>query len=70
MDRVPVRSSNMRSVGYDRETETLEVEFQSGDIYRYFHVPERVHEGLIRASSKGSYFHDNIRERYRFRKVK
>jgi hypothetical protein len=49
---------------------TLEIEFTDGGIYQYFSVPAHVHEGLMRASSKGSYFHDHIKERYRFRKVR
>jgi hypothetical protein len=70
MDRERVRSSNIRSVGYDSDDMTLEIEFPDGGIYRYFNVPAHVHEGLMRASSKGSYFHDHIKEHYRFRKVR
>jgi len=70
MDRQPVHSSNIRSVRYETETRTLEVEFHSGGVYQYSRVPESVYEGLIRAVSKGSYFHDHIKERYSFRKVR
>jgi len=70
MDRERVRSSNIRSIGYDPDSMTLEIEFTDGGIYQYFSVPAHVHEGLMRASSKGSYFHDHIKERYRFRKVR
>ena len=70
MERVRVRSSNIKSVGYDSKTMTLETEFRDGGIYQYFSVAGHVHEGLMRASSKGSYFHDHIKERYRFRKVR
>jgi hypothetical protein len=70
MDRERVRSSNIKSVGYDPGDMTLEIEFHDGGIYRYFNVPADVHEGLMRASSKGAYFHDHIKERYRFRKVR
>ena len=70
MDRQRVRSSNIHSVGYDRETRTLEVEFQTGSIYQYLGVPEDVYDGLMRASSKGSYFHEHIKERYRFRQIR
>ena len=70
MERQRVRSSNIRAVGYDSDSMALEIEFQDGGIYQYFNVPAHVHEGLVRASSKGSHFHDHIKEHYRFRKVR
>jgi KTSC domain/AAA ATPase domain len=54
MNRITVR--NIRSVGYALEARTLEVEFHSGAIYQYSGVPETIHQGLIRAASKGTYF--------------
>ena len=64
MDRQLVSSSNIRSVGYETESQTLEIEFHSGGIYQYAIVPETVYRGLMLADSKGSYFHRYIRERY------
>ena len=69
MNRITVRSSNIRSVGYALEARTLEVEFHSGGIYQYSGVPETIHQGLIRAASKGTYFHDHIKDRYRCRQM-
>jgi hypothetical protein len=66
---IPVSSSNLASVGYDSETQTLRVEFNSGGIYEYYNVPEAEYQGLMNASSKGSYLHQNIRDRYRFTKI-
>lgn len=70
MNRTTVRSSNIQSVGYDPETRTLEGAFHSGGIYQYSDVPETVYQGLMRAISKGSYFHDHIKDRYSFRQVR
>ena len=70
MTRQPVRSSNICSVGYEPETQTLELEFHGGGIYQYSSVPEAVYKGLMRAASKGSYFHDYIKDRYSFRQVR
>ena len=61
MERVPVQSSNLVSVGYELGTAILEIEFHSGGIYQYSGVPEDVHQGLMNAGSKGSYFHQNIK---------
>ncbi len=70
MDRQPVSSSNIRSVGYEVEAQMLELEFHSGGVYRYSGVPEVIYRGLIRAASKGSYFHQNIKDRYSFIRVR
>jgi KTSC domain-containing protein len=64
MRRTTIDSSAIASVGYDRGREELEVEFRSGNVYRYFHVPEEVYEGLLRSSSKGRYFGEHIRGQY------
>ncbi|MGB2754691.1 MAG: KTSC domain-containing protein [Phycisphaerae bacterium] len=70
MDRVRVQSSNIASVGYDPETSTLEIEFVNANVYQYFGVPADVHEGLMVAGSKGSYFHHHIKKAgYRCSKV-
>lgn len=68
--RIPVRSSNIRSIGYDLESHTLEIEFLSGGLYQYLNVPEQVYDELMRASSYGSYFHRHIKERYKWVKIK
>ncbi|MDH7514679.1 MAG: KTSC domain-containing protein [Bacteroidota bacterium] len=70
MNRRPVRSSNIRSVGYDPASRTLEVEFNSGGVYQYSGVPETVYQDFMRAASKGSYFHNHIKGRYSNRQVR
>lgn len=69
MERVPVVSSNIASVGYDCESEVLEVEFNNHSIYQYFDISERVYDDLISADSIGGYFALNIKGLYRFSKV-
>lgn len=41
MQRTHVMSSNLRAVGYAPESQVLEVEFKSGSVYVYSHVPEQ-----------------------------
>ena len=43
----PVKSSMLSTVGYNQETETLIVQFQNGDFYRYNGVPEGVFVGVL-----------------------
>ena len=70
MDRVEVVSSNIRSVGFEASSLTLEVEFNSGSIYQYLNVPESEYEGLMDAGSKGRYLNRNIKGRYEDIKVR
>ena len=70
MDRIPVQSSNLASVGYDPASQTLEIEFLRSGTYQYFGVPPDVFEGLLNAGSKGSYFHTYIKNAgYAYSKV-
>lgn len=67
IERTPVISSNIASVGYDQESETLEVEFVgSGRVYRYFGVPVEIKDDLVDAPSIGSYFYHHIRDVYEY----
>ena len=69
MERTPVNSSNLASVGYDLESLTLEIEFNHGGTYQYYDVPDHIHAELMGAGSLGSYFHHSIKEVYSFAKV-
>jgi len=70
MERYPVASSNVHSVGFDSASGTLEVEFNSGGLYQYLNVPQSVYVAFMRASSKGRYLNDHIKDRYRCRKLR
>lgn len=69
MDRTPVQSSNLASVGYSQSSRTLEVEFKGGSVYHYFEVPADIHEGLMKAASKGKYLDARVKGTYRYKKV-
>jgi hypothetical protein len=69
MRREAVHSTTMKSVGYERKSQVLEIEFRSGAVYQYLDVPKSVHEGLTRAESKGRYFNEEIRDDYAFVRV-
>jgi hypothetical protein len=66
--RTAVQSSVLSSVGYSTDA-TLELEFRSGAIYRYFAVPPAVFENLIAAESKGLYFNHHVRDPFRYRRL-
>lgn len=67
MQRTPVQSSNIHSVGYDNGV--LEIQFHNGGIYQYFDVPAQVYEALLAADSKGGFFARGIRGVYRYARV-
>jgi hypothetical protein len=67
--RQPVTSSDLKSVGYDHQSKTLEVEFHSGGIYEYDGVSASVHSELINAPSVGRYFRAHIRTTYPYRRL-
>ncbi len=70
MQREPVTSSNLRSVGYDPASQTLEVEFlKSGAVYQYSGVPEDIYRELMAAESHGRYFFYHIRNAYAYRRI-
>jgi KTSC domain len=64
----PVRSSVLTSVAYGRD-QTLQLQFRSGAVYRYFAVPPTVFRALLSAESKGTYFNQSIRDRFRYQRL-
>lgn len=64
MERIRVKSSNLRSFGY--QDGVLEVEFNNGRVYRYSGVPEGVVRRMLSAPSVGEYFAKHIREEYAY----
>ena len=69
MQHTPVSSSNLRSVGYDPASQTLEVAFHGGRLYQYAGVPESVYRGLMSAGSHGRFFAAYIKYRYPTRRI-
>lgn len=69
MNRAPVISSNVVSIGYDPTTMILEVEFTNSSLYQYFDVPEEEYCNLMGAASVGKYLSDNIKKNYRYSKL-
>ena len=67
--RVAVNSSSVKSVGYDEALSTLDIEFSSGAVYRYFAVPAAVHLALMSADSVGGFVSRRIRNGYPFARL-
>lgn len=75
MQRTPVTSSQIASVGYDANTKTLEIEFKSfnpnmtGGVYQYTDVPAEAHAALIGSESIGRAFKNQIKGVYEYQRV-
>ncbi len=65
----------VRSVGYDSQTQTLEVEFLSGWVYQYcwvyqyYGLPDHMHDRMMEAPSKGRFLNMHIRDSYPYSRV-
>ena len=69
MNVTAVESTTLATVAYDEARELLRLEFRSQAIYQYLGVPARVHQTLLSAPWKGSYFNPAIRGRFPYQRV-
>lgn len=64
-----VQSSSLRSIGYDKDSQELHVNFHDTGRYVYHGVPQDVHDALMMAGSKGSFIHHQMKGKYEFTKL-
>ena len=64
MEMVRVSSAAIASVGYDAAIRRMKIRFTSGSVYDFCGVPEEIHRALMAARSKGTYYNENIKDRY------
>lgn len=69
MKRIKVKSSNISAIGYDPDSEILEVEFSDGVVYEYRDVPKRLHLKLMKAKSPGRVLHAEIKGKFRCERI-
>jgi len=69
VEREPVTSSNIVSVGYEPTSETLEIEFKTTGVYQYLNVPQFIWERFMMADSVGKFFNAEIKNSYPCTKV-
>jgi hypothetical protein len=69
MQREPVESSSIKSVGHDAEQQILEVEFHSGHIYQYDGITEEQHADFMSAPSIGKHFNNHIMGQFDSRRL-
>lgn len=69
MERKPIKSSNIKSVGYDAATKRMEVEFSGGGVYEYEGVEPDDHASFVHDRSPGGHFAAHIRNRFKSKKL-
>jgi hypothetical protein len=69
MKRINVKSSSIKSIGYNTIFKVLEIEFIREAIYHYYDVSSDVVCELIFADSIGKYFDQNIKNNYKYESV-
>ena len=69
MERTPVSSSSIASIGYDDGRAVLEIEFHGGMVYQYFDVPAAEAEAMLSAGSVGRYFLEQVKGTYRYARI-
>ena len=66
----PIESGLLLAQGYDPDTQTLAVQFQSNPTWTYFSsgVPAEVYQAFLADPHPGTYYIRNIKKRYAERK--
>ncbi len=69
MKREKVKSTAMRSVGYNADLQVLEVEFPDKDVYRYSNLPLEVYVAFRQSPSLGTFLNRFIKDQYPEKKI-
>jgi hypothetical protein len=64
MERQFIESSMIKSIGYDPNSSTLEIEFNNGAVWQYFGFVESLWYEFENSESKGKFFHREIKNQY------
>lgn len=62
-------SSVVAHIKYDLENKKLIVVFNSGDVYSYENVSEKIYKEFTASTSKGNYLNRKIKKLYKAKKI-
>ena len=66
---VEINSSNLKSAGFNTETETLTITFNNGSIYEYYEFPWDKFTKFRMSESQGKFFTTDISKKYQYKKL-
>ncbi len=69
MQRYPINTAQVVSIGYDEDALVLEIEFTGSRVYQYDKVPETVFEELMTSKTVETVIQQNVNPRYSARPV-
>lgn len=72
IEMTPVKSSQLAKVGYDKDSQTLAIEFHGGSVYHYANFTPEDNAALMGAESLGSHFIRKIKpqtERFPYTRI-
>jgi hypothetical protein len=70
MQRQPVQSSALESIGYDAQTHTLELEFKEhSGVWQYFGFKPSTLKRFLKSESLGNFFVTKIKGKYKEKRV-
>ena len=64
MYRIPVSSVDITQIGYQEDSEILEIQFSRGEVCQYYNVPSVVYNELMKSPTKEDFYHQKIGERF------
>jgi len=64
MHRIPVTSVDITQIGYQQNSETLEIQFSRGEVCQYYNVPSGIYDELMKSPAKEEYYYTKIGERF------
>lgn len=70
MQMIPVKSNDLKSVGYDADKKIMLIDFVKGGLYQYKNITTLLHNQLMSAPSKGKFFNANIRSKPQYPCIK
>jgi len=66
MEYQEITSSKINKIGYERNTQKMEVHFKNGHIYLHTQVPPNYYMECLVAPSIGKYYFNNIKEVFHY----
>lgn len=68
IERNPVESSNIASVGFCPDRKCIEICFKNGSVYEYEDCDQKLYDDLMSAESKGKFVHTRLKS-HKFKKL-
>ena len=69
-EMIPVKSSNLKAIGYDARSRTLRIQFHDrGATYDYQNVPAQVYSLMMLSNSVGTFFSEVVKPHFKATRV-